>query len=51
MDHGSGHGPPNPLYDRLPKFAEYMQGLGLEVFEKILSDINNLEKVVKNDKE
>ena len=30
--------------DRLPKFAEYMQGLGLEVFEKILSDINNLEK-------
>ena len=26
------------------KFAEYMQGLGLEVFEKILSDINNLEK-------
>ena len=28
----------------LPKFAEYMQGLGLEVFEKILSDINNLEK-------
>jgi hypothetical protein len=24
---------------------------GLEVFEKILSDINNLEKVVKNDKE
>jgi hypothetical protein len=38
-------------YDRLPKFAEYMQGLGLEVFEKILSDINNLEKVVKNDKE
>ena len=37
--------------DSLPKFAEYMRGLGLEVFEKILSDINNLEKVVKNDKE